>query len=290
MISSVPLLAPRDAHSLWYTPSRSFALTPPSSATPSLSNSGAAQNLNLNELHQSRQNQNQQKRTHISPLAQLALDEQQVEQRKLHIQRFGATWIRPPGFHKTLQGELDERAERAEAERVALLEEQAGGEEEVIDTGGDEDEHAGMDGNVMQGGEDVEDLDAQIPEGESYEGEDEGTEDEAVDLDEEIPEAEADYDLSDELDESEDESDEVQERATPALSNPRYMRPPNRIPSSSVGIRTDSSPRQAMFSHDDRFGQDESFGRDDMREYSRRYQSEAMSEDDEEMEVDSSDG
>ncbi|KAF8468307.1 hypothetical protein BDZ91DRAFT_722409 [Kalaharituber pfeilii] len=274
MISSVPLITPRDAHSLWYTPSRSFALTPPSTAPSALLHSGASQNSNPNDQSQSRQNHNQPKRAHISPLAQLALDEQQVEQRKLHIQRFGATWIRPPGFVKTLQGELDERAEKAEAERLALLEQQAGGDDEIPEIEGDEDEHAGVRvvGNIMQGvdEDEGEDLDAQVPEGENFEGEDEGTEDEAVDLDEEIPEAEAEYDL-------------------PGIgTNSQFVRPPPMpMPSSSVGIRTDSSPRQAMFSHDDRFGQEESFGRADLREYSRRYQSEIMSEDDDEMEVDS---
>lgn len=237
----------------------------------------------------SRQNQNQPKRTHISPLAQLALDEQQVEQRKLHIRRFGATWIRPPGFNKTLQGELDERAERAEAERLALLEEQAGGDDDSPEIEVDEDEHAGVRvvGNIMRTMEDEEgeDLDAQIPEGESFEGdENEGSEDEEVDLDEEIPEAEADYDLSGEDDP--DTSDDSEEPASGA--NPQHMRPPPvPIPSSSIGIRMDSSPRHALFSHDDRFGQDDSFRREDLREYSRSYQSEVMSEDDDEMEVDS---
>ena len=181
------------------------------------------------------------------------------------------------------------KGRKAEAERVALLEEQAGGDE-IIEAKGDEDEHAGLVGNVMQGNEgEVDDLDAQIPEGESYEGEDEGTDDEAVDLDEEIPEAEADYDISDNSDETDDASDDAPEREGSAVQATRYTRPTARIPSSSVGIRTDSSPRQAMFSHDDRFGQEESFGRDDLLAYNRRYQSEAMSEDDE-MEVDSSDG
>lgn len=208
-----------------------------------------------------------------------------MEQRKLHIQRFGATWIRPPGFNKTLQGELDERAERAEAERLALLEEQAVGGEDVPEVEGDEDVHAGVRvvGNIIQD-EDGEDLDAQIPEGESFVGdESEGTEDE-VDLDEEIPEAEADYDLSDDEDSEVSDDTEEPNAATPN----QYMHPPPMpIPSSSVGIRTDSGPRQAMFSHDDRFGQEDSFGRADLREYSRRYQSEVMSEDDDEMEVDS---
>lgn len=244
----------------------------------------------LNPTDQSRQSQTPSKRNHISPLAQLALDEQSVEQRKLHIQRFGATWIRPPGFQKTLQGELDERAERAEAERLALLEEeQAAGDEDIPEVEGDEDEHVGVRvvGNIIRRVEEEEgeDLDAQIPEGESFEGDEgEGTEDEEVDLDEEIPEAEADYDLSDEEDSEDSDDTEEPSNATPN----QYMRPPPMpMPSSSVGIRTDSSPRQAMFSHDDRFGQDESFGRADLREYSRRYQSEIASEDEDEMEVDS---
>lgn len=280
MISSVPLITPRDAHSLWYTPSRSFALTTPSTVSSSFCSLGASQNPNSSDLSQGRQNQNQPKRNHISPLAQLALDEQSVEQRKLHIQRFGATWIRPPGFNKTLQGELDERAERAEAERLALLEEQAVGDEDIPEVEGDEDAGVRVVGNIIQGvdDEDGEDLDTQIPEGENFEGDGgEGTEDEEVDLDGEIPEAEADYDLSDEEDSEDSDDTEEPNAATPN----QYM--PMPMPSSSVG-RTDSSPRQAIFSHDDRFGQ---VGRADLREYSRRYQSEVMSEDDDEMEVDS---
>lgn len=183
---------------------------------------------------------------------------------------------------------MDERAERAEAERLALLDEQAAGDEDIPAVEGNEDEHAGvrMVGNIIQGVDEDEgdDLDAQIPEGESFEGDEgEGTEDEEVDLDEEVPEAEADYDLSD--DEDSDDSDDTEE---PTVTPTQYMRPPPMpMPSSSVGIRTDSSPRQAIFSHDDRFSQDDSFGRADLQEYSRRYQSEAMSEDDDEMEVDS---
>ena len=205
-----------------------------------------------------------------------------MEQRKLHIQRFGATWIRPPGFNKTLQGELDERAERAEAERLALLEEQAVGDEDIPEVEGDEDAGVRVVGNIIQGvdDEDGEDLDTQIPEGENFEGDGgEGMEDEEVDLDGEIPEAEADYDLSDEEDSEDSDDTEEPNAATPN----QYMPMPMPMPSSSVG-RTDSSPRQAIFSHDDRFGQ---VGRADLREYSRRYQSEVMSEDDDEMEVDS---
>lgn len=209
-----------------------------------------------------------------------------MEQRKLHIQRFGATWIRPPGLNKTLQGELDERAERAEAERLALLEEQAAGDEDVAGVEGDEDERR-VEGNITRGGVDEDDdtgadLDAQIPEGESFEGDEgEGTEDEERDLDGEIPEAEADYD--DSSDEGSEDSDELDEPAATATSQ-RNMAPP----SPPTGTRADSSPGQALFSQDDRFGHhDDSFGRADLREYSRRYHAEPTSDDDgDEMEVD----
>ncbi|KAL7267299.1 hypothetical protein RUND412_010122 [Rhizina undulata] len=47
-----------------------------------------------------------------TPLQRLALDEQAVSKRKLQISaHFGSIWIRPVGFQKTLQGELDEIAE-----------------------------------------------------------------------------------------------------------------------------------------------------------------------------------
>ena len=206
-----------------------------------------------------------------------------MEQRKLHIQRFGATWIRPPGLNKTLQGELDERAERAEAERLALLEEQAAGDEDLAGVEGDEDERR-VEGNITRGGVDEDDdtgadLDAQIPEGESFEGDEgEGTEDEERDLDGEIPEAEADYDSSDEGSEDSYELDEPTATATSQRMAP---------PSPPTGTRADSSPGQALFSQDDRFGHDDSFGRADLREYSRRYHAEPTSDDDgDEMEVD----
>jgi hypothetical protein len=50
----------------------------------------------------------------------LRADENAIIARKLNIRRFGASWIKPPGVSKTLQGIDDERAEREEQEATAL--------------------------------------------------------------------------------------------------------------------------------------------------------------------------
>src|SRR5690606_6186917 len=52
----------------------------------------------------------------LSRAAELDRAEAEIEARKLQIQRFGATWIKPPGLAKTYQVILDEEAEREEEE------------------------------------------------------------------------------------------------------------------------------------------------------------------------------
>ena len=54
----------------------------------------------------------------IDSLALLRQSENTIAQRKINIQRFGASWIRPPGVGKTYQAAMDEAIEREEHERM----------------------------------------------------------------------------------------------------------------------------------------------------------------------------
>lgn len=220
----------------------------------------------------------------ISPLTQLALDEQSLHQRKINIQRFGATWIRPPGIAKTLQGELDEKAEREEAERQAMMEDvDAGGEDEVFD---DED------ADVTRGEVEV-DLDADIPEGDgdsflSDEDEDlseelEEEDEEEVDLDAEVPEAEADtlWESSEEEEDGEDGEDEEEEEEEEEEGDGFGYESEVEGTQHTAGI--ESSPHQAVYSHDEHFGPPDGRVEQRLRAYPRR----ALVRSDDEMEVDS---
>ena len=51
-----------------------------------------------------------------SVLNTLRADEHLIAVRKANIASFGATWLKPPGVPRTLQGMLDERVEREEQE------------------------------------------------------------------------------------------------------------------------------------------------------------------------------
>jgi len=279
MLSSLPLIAPRDSHSLWYTPSSTFSLVPPAppatevlSTSPQLSqNIHPAGGISLRPQTRTRP-------PGVSPLAQLALDEQSVSQRKLNIQRFGAAWIRPPGIAKTYQGELDEKAEREEAEQQEMMDE--GGEEGVFPVDmeelGDTTAHAeqDLDAEIPEA---ESDLDGDIPEGDSFA--DDLDEDPEVDLDADIPEAEAEtlWDDSDDEDEEDDGAPAVS--YSPARRNPDYVASTRDDTESFDG--TGSSPQQAMFSHDESFGPSHGY---DWRPHGRsRYQPGT----DDSMEVDS---
>ncbi|KAL9601663.1 MAG: hypothetical protein Q9219_002383 [cf. Caloplaca sp. 3 TL-2023] len=104
---------------------------PPSLSNARTSPNGPNQPNNQSNIHDTHSNQE----VESTLLTNLRADELAVENRKAHIRRFGATWLRPPGVPKTLQGIADERAEREEQEMVAgreaaMLEAQAAAEEE----------------------------------------------------------------------------------------------------------------------------------------------------------------
>lgn len=183
--------------------------------------------------------------TIISPLTQLALDEQSVDQRKLNIQRFGAAWIRPPGMSKTLQGEIDEKAEHEESEHQQIMDE--------VDIVGDGPLDADEDGDARQPIEDLDadipiagsDRDDSIPEGESFaDASDEGR-DTGLDLDADIPEAETEtlWDDSDIVSEDDDEEYHSEGQTTNAGTV---------ITEESHNMGDfEESPQQAAFSHDE---------------------------------------
>ncbi|PUU80933.1 hypothetical protein B9Z19DRAFT_1106720 [Tuber borchii] len=235
MLSSIPLIAPRDAHTLWYTPTSTFSFTPfsSSSTTPqSLSSPPISQNTHPSSLPNLQSHPSRFRTPSISPLTQLALDEESVYQRKVNIQRFGATWIKPPGILKTYQVELDEEKERREAERQAMMEDvEVTGEDGVFD------ETAGE--IAVEGDEDAE-----------------------------VPEAETEtlWDDSDEEDEDEedyeDEDEGEEEEGTHGV---------------------DSSPHQAIYSHDEHFGPPDSRVEQRLRQYPRR----SLVRSDDGMEMDS---
>ncbi|KAG0130241.1 hypothetical protein HOY82DRAFT_609752 [Tuber indicum] len=283
MLSSIPLIAPRDAHTLWYTPTSTFSFTPfsSSSTTPqSLSSPPVSQNIHPSALPNFQSHPSRFRAPSISPLTQLALDEESVYQRKVNIQRFGATWIKPPGILKTYQVELDEEKERSEAERQAMME-----DVEVTGEDGAFDETVGEIAVEGDEGETGADLDADIPEADSYDEDDEDEDDEdeddlddgldldghgdgdEVDLDAEVPEAETET-LWDDSDDDEDEEDYEDEDEGEEEEG-------------TQGV--DSSPHQAMYSHDEHFGPPDSRVEQRLRQYPRR----SLIRSDDEMEMDS---
>ncbi|KAI9774882.1 MAG: hypothetical protein M1840_000098 [Geoglossum simile] len=200
--SSLPVITPRGAHSLWYTPVNGYFVSSGSDSqsqdTPNLLSQSSHHYQNAHGLRRGNNRNNY--------LTQLQLDEEFVVQRKLNIQRFGAAWIRPPGVPKTYQMMMDELAEREEAEAQAAREAQMmqGVEEAEFDVAEEE-----------EGAE--QDLDDQIPEAEDLLGDDEeelAEEDEGMDeqdLDDDVPEAGSYQHTDTEQSDDEDDDDDTQD-------------------------------------------------------------------------------
>ncbi|KAI5787060.1 hypothetical protein EDC01DRAFT_169915 [Geopyxis carbonaria] len=242
MLSSLPVISPRDSHSLWYSRTSDFCFTPSYSQSQS-DGFVAAQHQQLPHHNC----QNRPRNATISPLTQLALDEQSVDHRKLNIQRFGATWIKPPGMSKTLQGELDEKAEREETEHQQMIDEVDITGEGVFEE--DEDGHAlrpqerDLDADIPVADSDRDDS---IPGSESFaDASDEG-DDVELDLDADIPEADTDalWNESDEASEQEDEGEYHSDGQDTNVDTSITRQ------SNSIGP-LDESPQQAVFSHDE---------------------------------------
>ncbi|KAF2660144.1 hypothetical protein K491DRAFT_765615 [Lophiostoma macrostomum CBS 122681] len=175
---SLPLIPPRPDASLWPSHRNTAYLDTSSSDSP---NNPASHNGHRRPTsHHGHHGPSSR-----SYLATLAADENVIYQRKQHIRRFGAGWIRPPGVAKTYQATMDEAVEKEEQEHQARREQvmmdmaaaqaeaQAGAaNQEAAAEGGDEE----MEGEV--------DLDAEVPEAEADESNVSGSEDEASEAEE----------------------------------------------------------------------------------------------------------
>ena len=122
---------------------------------------------------------------HPSTLHVLRQSENFVAQRKVNIQRFGASWIRPPGVSKTYQAAMDEAAEREEQDRLMSQAE----EDDLADMEGE--------GNTA----DPDGVDGGPADGDSVDGEDR-------DLDDDIPEAAGDDDDFFDVDDDDEDDDD----------------------------------------------------------------------------------
>jgi hypothetical protein len=79
----------------------------------------------LNQRSNDSTNRGSHHRHHAGPPARNAVntlraEENAIRLRKSNIRRFGAGWLKPPGISKTLQGLIDEKAEREEQELAAM--------------------------------------------------------------------------------------------------------------------------------------------------------------------------
>ena len=218
MLTSLPPIVPRDAHTRWSS----------ASASTSLPDSHASQYPRRTP----------QSRNPV--LAALDAEEEAILARKANVRRFGATWLRPPGISKTYQAMVDEAAERAEQEAIArreaaLAEEQQAAEEEarrvrMMHGGGTMD----LDGEDDEAGVMERDLDEEVPEADEEGSEDSELEehdfglDGTRDLDDDVPDA-GSYEHTDT--DLEDSSDE--DAGTPAQMAEEHVTPEYRGASSA---------------------------------------------------------
>ncbi|KAF1965872.1 hypothetical protein BU23DRAFT_603932 [Bimuria novae-zelandiae CBS 107.79] len=103
-----------------------------------------------------------------SVFTQLALEENKQAQRLGNIRNFGASWIRPPGIHKTYQAMIDEEKELREQEAIAAR------EQHLLDLAAAQQDAANADAREANGEEmenEERDLDEEIPEAEGSESE-----------------------------------------------------------------------------------------------------------------------
>ncbi|KAL2809547.1 Apc15p protein-domain-containing protein [Aspergillus granulosus] len=217
---SLPLLAPRDSHDLWFGPRAPQAHLNESSQSTA---PGSVAHVHA----QNRRNGTSQYRTGntsthaglsgaLNPsdtLASLILEERALRARKNNIASFGCSWIKPAGCPKTMLGMKEEEAERAEAAAAADAEFAAAAAAAAAAAGGE-----GMDEEAEEETGMERDLDADIPDAEEEEDEgedglvedgeegleeDEGVDEEVYmerDLDDDIPEEFPDYEDDDEED------------------------------------------------------------------------------------------
>ncbi|KAL7950984.1 Apc15p domain-containing protein [Trichoderma barbatum] len=172
MFATLPDFTPRDSHSLWYSSSRNPFIPPGPvdnlHADPSSSHHGPTHSRQRGQLLER------------TLLARLAADEQKMHRRRMNVQNFGSTWLKPPGVPKTLHQMREEKREQEEHQE-AMRREQLAQELAEAEGGGTMDE--GMMDDVQLDG--------------------------AQDLDDEIPDADDAFDpSSDDSEEEEDEEDD----------------------------------------------------------------------------------
>ncbi|KAK7746918.1 hypothetical protein SLS53_002106 [Cytospora paraplurivora] len=207
----LPDLTPRDSHSLWYTSRHAPSSLPhhlinpndPSSSSPN----DAHHQPNGERAHQQHHGQPSRDRRALverTPLARLRLEEQLMERRRLNVTNFGSAWLKPPGVPKTLFQMREERREAVEHAEAVRREQQLVASMAEAETEGMTGED-GMDESMVGGGggeegEEVQDLDDDIPEAEGFGFDGDDSEDE--DDDETVEEQE------EEEEDTEDEDDE----------------------------------------------------------------------------------
>ncbi|KAL8730086.1 MAG: hypothetical protein Q9166_004285 [cf. Caloplaca sp. 2 TL-2023] len=143
-------------------------------------------------------------------LTSLRHDEILIRNRKANIRRFGAGWLRPPGVPKTLQGMVDERAEREEQELTAqreqaMMEAQAAAEEEAAL------EAVGPEGGMMPVGPDGRLIRVGAGQQGQEEGEGDEGEDDMRDLDDMVPDASAVMEVHEGWESSDEDEEEEEE-------------------------------------------------------------------------------
>ncbi|KAK5313500.1 hypothetical protein LTR70_007573 [Exophiala xenobiotica] len=185
----------------------SLPLLPPpaTSLLPPLHERPNAESSSTSDGQTSLQAQQQQRRTRGHPhamhprseLAMLSYDERILAQRKLAIQMYGYSWLKPAGCTKTMLGRREEELEREEVERQlreAELQERNQAEVDEAERQAQPDQQrAAEDRGEVIGEEGERDLDDEVPDmdaEEAFEDEDsEAEEDEdEIDLDNDIPE------------------------------------------------------------------------------------------------------
>ncbi|KAF3483554.1 uncharacterized protein GIQ15_02878 [Arthroderma uncinatum] len=168
MLGSLPVIEPRDSHTLWYSSSHTDR------STSNTSQNGAANG------HPQPARRNTRPPAMASPLfsasfdplATLLLEERALRLRKQNIASFGYSWIRPAGFSKTMMGIREEEMECEEGAGAGAGEGDIEEEEFIEGVEGGEGGGMGLDG--QGGGGDGEeggdtgmerDLDGDIPDG-----------------------------------------------------------------------------------------------------------------------------
>ncbi|TEA17793.1 hypothetical protein C8034_v012216 [Colletotrichum sidae] len=161
MFGLLPDLTPRDSHSIWYTSSRN----PVAQAALLEAHEQRNSHDNSNSHQHASSRRAGQLLIERSALARLRADELTLDRRRLNVQNFGSTWLKPPAVPKTLhqmREEKKEQEEHAEAmRREALVHELA----EAEAAGNEVLEDAPAEGGLEEEEEEV-NLDDDIPDAE----------------------------------------------------------------------------------------------------------------------------